>query len=128
MICRIWHGWASEESAAAYKDFLLHELFPEVERELSGRGFRGYGLLPTKCENEAKFATLLWFESLDAVRVFAGGLYEVTIIHEKAKKLLPGYDERCQHLAVVESHRIAAQAEPQSSSLLRITGTFYNQR
>jgi len=110
MICRIWHGWTTPENAPAYKNFLLHELFPEVERELAGRGFYGYDLLQTNHDDEVEFATLLWFESLDAVRAFAGDLYDVPVIHEKARKLLAHYDQRCRHFTVACSRRIPTKS------------------
>jgi len=116
VICRMWHGWTSEANASAYKDFLLHELFPEVERELRGQGYLGYDLLQTSRDAEVEFVTLLWFESLDAVRAFAGDLYEAPVIHEKAKKLLSHYDQRTDHFTVLGSHRLAGSGANRGST------------
>jgi len=105
MICRVWHGWTSEENAGAYSEYLLLGLFPQVQRELKGRGYRGYDLLQMKRANEVEFVTMLWFESLDAIRAFAGEKYQEPVIHEKAKRLLARYDKRCEHYDVVGSSR-----------------------
>jgi hypothetical protein len=105
MICRVWHGWTTEENAAAYSEFLQLELFPEVTRELKDHGFLGYDLLQKKRANEVEFVTMLWFGSLEDVRGFAGEKYEEPVIHEKAKRLLARYDKRCEHYEVMGSQR-----------------------
>jgi hypothetical protein len=105
VICRVWHGWTTEENAAAYSEYLLLELLPLVTRELKGRGFLGYDLLQKKRGNEVEFVTMLWFMSLEAVRGFAGGKYEEPVIHEKAKRVLLRYDKRCEHYEVIGSQR-----------------------
>ena len=50
MICRVWHGWTSEENAAAYSEFLLLDLFPRVKEQLRSAGFRGYDLMQKRRE------------------------------------------------------------------------------
>lgn len=105
MICRLWHGWTTEENAAAYSEFLLLELLPQVTRDLNGRGFLGYDLLQKKKGNEVEFVTMLWFVSLDAVRAFAGEKYEEPVIHDKAKRLLARYDRRCEHYDLIGAQR-----------------------
>ncbi|HTV59824.1 MAG TPA: antibiotic biosynthesis monooxygenase [Verrucomicrobiae bacterium] len=105
MICRVWHGWTTEENAGAYSEFLLLELFPRVRDDLKGKGYRGYDLLQLKRASEVEFVTMLWFDSLSAIRSFAGELYELPVIHEKARKLLARYDSRCEHFEVLGSER-----------------------
>jgi hypothetical protein len=46
---------------------------------------------------EVEFVTMVWFESLDAVRSFAGEQYDVPVISEMAALLLSHYAERCDH-------------------------------
>ena len=41
--------------------------------------------------------TILWFESLDAVREFAGEDYEAAVVPEKARRLLARFDARSAH-------------------------------
>jgi heme-degrading monooxygenase HmoA len=105
VICRVWHGWTTQESAAAYSEYLLLELFPSVKADLGSRGFRGYDLLQQKRANEVEFVTMLWFDSLDAIRAFAGERYQEPVIHERAKRLLLRYDKRCEHYEVIGSQR-----------------------
>jgi hypothetical protein len=44
----------------------------------------------------------MWFDSLDAVRAFAGEDYEVAVVPSKARAVLLRFDERSQHYEVRE--------------------------
>jgi heme-degrading monooxygenase HmoA len=97
MICRMWRGWTPREKAGAYDSYLKTELFPHVKEELGARGYRGFHLLRRERGNEVEFVTMLWFDSLEAVRGFAGADYEAAVISEKAHELLSHYTEHCEH-------------------------------
>jgi heme-degrading monooxygenase HmoA len=100
MIARIWHGWASPANADAYEALLKEEIFVGFEaRHMAG--YRGIQLLRRELGGEVEFVTLMWFESLAAVRVFAGEDYEVAVVPPKAQKLLARYDARSQHYECV---------------------------
>jgi antibiotic biosynthesis monooxygenase (ABM) superfamily enzyme len=105
MICRMWHGWTSTEKADAYEAYLKDELFARLERELSPHGYLGYELLRRPQGNEVEFVTMLWFESLEAVRTFAGANYEMPVISERARALLYRYAHRVTHYQVRGSSR-----------------------
>ena len=90
--------------SGAYDDCLKHELFPRVERELSGKDYRGYHLLRLDGGSEVEFMTMLWFDSLEAVKAFAGGNYETPVIADKARALLSRYVERSDHYELSGSH------------------------
>jgi hypothetical protein len=47
----------------------------------------------------------MWFESLDAVRAFAGPDYEVAVVPPKARALLLTFDSRSAHYDVVETRK-----------------------
>lgn len=96
MISRIWHGWTSRENAAAYGTLLRSEILPGITaRRL--RGYRGAHLLQRDVPEGVEFVTILWFESLDAVRQFAGEDYEKAVVPEEARRLLSRFDERAAH-------------------------------
>jgi len=97
VICRMWRGWTAAANADAYDAYLRNELFPRLARELGKRGYRGYHLLRLNRNEEVEFVTMVWFESLEAVRSFAGEQYQTPVISETAKKLLCHYQERCDH-------------------------------
>jgi antibiotic biosynthesis monooxygenase (ABM) superfamily enzyme len=69
MITRIWRGWTKPGSADDYQRFLLDELFPSMRRI---PGFRGADLLRRRSGDEVAFVTLTRFDSIEAVRAFAG--------------------------------------------------------
>jgi hypothetical protein len=94
MITRIWRGWTVAANADAYERFLLDELFPAM-RDIAG--FRGADVLRRPVGDEVAFVTLTRFESLEAVRAFAGEDYDVPVLEPQALALLAHYDERAEH-------------------------------
>ena len=101
MIARIWHGWTKPEDAKAYEDMLRDEIFPGIARR-NIKGYRGAELLVREGENdEMEFITLLRFETLDAVKIFAGKNYEQPVIPPDARRLLKRHSERSLHYRVV---------------------------
>jgi hypothetical protein len=96
MICRIWHGWTTHENAAAYQSLLETEILPGiVGRQIEG--YKGAHLLRRDLENEVEFVTILWFESAEAVREFAGPEHDVAVVPPKARALLSRFDDRSAH-------------------------------
>jgi hypothetical protein len=93
----MWHGWTRNANADGYDTYLKDELFPRLERELTEHGYLGFQVLGLAKENEVEFITLVWFESVEAVRSFAGENYENPVISEKARSLLSRYAERVEH-------------------------------
>jgi antibiotic biosynthesis monooxygenase (ABM) superfamily enzyme len=94
MITRLWRGWTVPENAQAYADFLLGSLFPSM-REIDG--FLDADVLQRRDGDEVAFVTLTRFDSLDAIRAFAGDDYELPVLEPEALALLSRYDERAAH-------------------------------
>jgi antibiotic biosynthesis monooxygenase (ABM) superfamily enzyme len=101
MIARIWHGWTSREHAERYQKLLREEVLLEIARR-SIPGYKGAELFSREAENdEMEFITLLRFETIDAVKAFAGEEYERPVIPPDARKLLTRHSERSLHYRVV---------------------------
>ena len=98
MIARIWHGWTAPENAEAYEDFLRTKMFPSIHRV---QGYLGADLLRSDGGDEVAFVTITRFESLTAVKAFAGEDYERAVVEPEARRLLSRFDERSQHYEVV---------------------------
>ena len=98
MIGRIWHGWTTPKNADAYESLLRAEVLPGIGRI---EGFVGAQLLRRAAGAEVEFVTLTLFESLDAVRAFAGEDYETAVVPPEARRLLARFDERSVHYEVV---------------------------
>mgnify|MGYP006268886077 CR=1 FL=1 len=102
MISRVWHGWTTLRNADAYEALLKSEIFIGIkDRRIAG--YRGIHLFRRNLGKEVEFVTVMWFDSIDAVRVFAGDDYEVAVIPPKARALLSRFDERSQHYEVKAS-------------------------
>jgi len=100
MINRIWHGWTSRQNADAYEDLLRSEIFTGIEhREI--RGYHGIHLLRRDVPEGVEFVTVMWFDSLDAVKAFAGDDFEAAVVPPKARVLLARFDARSAHYNVL---------------------------
>ena len=99
MIARIWHGWARGEQADAYEKLVGEEILPSIDRI---DGFLGYELLRADDEEgETEFVTVTYFESLEAVRAFAGEDYAAAVVPPETRALLTRFDERSRHYEVL---------------------------
>jgi antibiotic biosynthesis monooxygenase (ABM) superfamily enzyme len=102
MISRIWHGWTSPQNADTYEALLKEEIFVGI-RNRHIAGFRGIQLLRRSAGAEVEFITLMTFDSLDAVRVFAGDDYEAAVVPPPARAVLAHFDARSQHYEIREA-------------------------
>jgi len=101
MISRIWHGWTTPANADAYERLLKREIFAGiVARAIPG--FRSVDMLRRDAGAEVEFVTVMWFDSLEAVRVFAGEDYEAAVVPPAARTLLSRFDQRSAHYEVRE--------------------------
>ena len=98
MIARLWHGSTTRENADAYETLLKTKILPGIHRV---KGYAGAYLLRRDLTDGMEFATLTLFESLDAVRAFAGKDYKVAVVSPEARKLLSRFDQRSLHYDVV---------------------------
>lgn len=102
MISRLWHGWTSRENADAYEKLLRTEIFSGIAKR-SIQGFRGIHLLRRDVDDGVEFVTIMWFDSFDAVKAFAGENHEVAVVPPKARQLLSRFDSHSAHYQVIES-------------------------
>jgi len=99
MIARIWHGYTTYENADTYEGLLKSEIFTGIQ----GRnipGYQGIQLFRREVGDEVEFITLMIFDSIDAVREFAGEDYEAAVVPPKARQVLKRFDQRSQHYEV----------------------------
>lgn len=67
MISRIWRGWTTPRGADAYERLPRSEIFSGIATRAIA-GHRGIDLLRGDREGEVEFVTIMWLDSLDAVR------------------------------------------------------------
>jgi hypothetical protein len=102
MIARIWHGWTKAENSDAYEKLLKDEIFPGIAAK-KVHGSKGIRLLRRNVDpNEVEFVTIMWFDSWQAVKQFAGDDYEQAVVPPKARALLSRFDQRSSHYELRE--------------------------
>ena len=97
MIARLWRGWTTPENADAYERLLREQVLPGLERI---DGYRGGYVLRQDGNNEVEFVVMNLFESLDAVRAFAGHDYTVPVFEPEARQLLSKVEPIAHHYDV----------------------------
>jgi len=121
MISRIWHGWTTHENAQNYECLLKDEIFLGIQDQ-QFCGFKGIKLHRRGVGDEVEFITITEYESLDAVREFAGDEYESAVVPEAARAVLSHFDERSQHYEIREEiNRLGIKSQNE------ISYKFYNQ-
>lgn len=101
MISRIWRGWTTSANADAYEQLLRVEVFPGIAaREVAD--YHGIQLLRRNVGETVEFVTIMQFDSLAAVREFAGEDYETAVVPPKARQLLLRFEERSAHYEIIE--------------------------
>jgi heme-degrading monooxygenase HmoA len=97
VIARLWHGWAAPANADAYEELLRGDVLPGIRRI---GGHRGAYLLRRDSGDEVEFVTITLFDSMDAVRAFAGDDAEAAVVPPAARALLSHFDERSVHYEI----------------------------
>ena len=99
MICRVWYGWATPANADKYEQFLRDEVFPGI-RSRGIPGFHKIELLRRDAGEEVEFATLMWFDSIESIKAFAGPDYKKAVVKPQAQAVLSRYQQEAQHFNV----------------------------
>ncbi|HWE86765.1 MAG TPA: hypothetical protein VG267_17605 [Terracidiphilus sp.] len=97
MIARTWRGWTTPANANSYENFLKHRLLPGL-RALEG--YRGGQILRRDLPTESEFVVINYFDSIDAVKRFAGDNYTVAAFEPEAKLLLSRIENEATHYEV----------------------------
>ncbi len=100
MISRIWHGWTTPENANVYEALLKAEIFTGIiSRKIPG--YKGIQLLRRSVNDEVEFITIMEFDSIDSVKIFAGDDYEACVVPDKARAILKRFDLQSQHYEMI---------------------------
>lgn len=102
MINRVWRGWTTRENGPAYEALLRQQVFPGIAAK-GVPGYRGIRLLRRDLPSgDVEFVTIMSFDSLDAVRAFAGADYQRAYVPDAARRLLSRFDASSGHYDVLE--------------------------
>lgn len=97
MIARVSRGWANLANADAYEDHFRMS----VQAELRGvEGFIEAQRLRRAVDDEVEFLAITYWDSIEAVRRFAGEEYEVAVVAQNARDILSRFEDRASHFEV----------------------------
>ena len=100
MVMRYWRGWTTPSNADAYERIVSREVLPSIAaRDIAG--YHGAYLLRRDAGDEVEFATVMVFDSLDAVRAFGGEDYETAYVPPAAREVLARFDAVSAHYDVL---------------------------
>jgi heme-degrading monooxygenase HmoA len=97
VIARHWRGWTTTSNADAYEALLKERVLPAIA---GIDGYRGGYVLRKDGADEVEFVVMNFFESLEAVKRFAGPDHTVPVFEPEARKLLSRIEEIAHHYDV----------------------------
>lgn len=99
MIARIWKARATPQRASEYAAYLQATVVPELS---AIGGYQGVTLLQRERDGGVVEVTVItWWESLEAIRAFAGEAVETAVVHDSAARMLIDFDREVTHHQVV---------------------------
>jgi heme-degrading monooxygenase HmoA len=98
MIVRAWRGYAAIAEPEAYPKHLLQSVRPKLQ---ALPGFRGLYLLRRRGMEEIEFLVLTLWDSMDAVRAFAGDQPERAVVEPEARAALVRFESTVAHYEVL---------------------------
>lgn len=99
-ISRQWTGVASRTDADAYVAHLRSETFSRL-REIPG--FLGARIHRREVDEGLEFLIVTEWESMEAIRQFAGADEEAAVVPAKAREMLVAFDTRVRHYELVHT-------------------------
>jgi hypothetical protein len=100
MIVRMWRGQAKAESADAYERFVTTTVFAALP---AIAGHRGAYLLKRVVGDEVEFIAVTLWESLAAIRGFAGDTIERAVVEPEARAVLSSFDDVVRHFELAHA-------------------------
>jgi len=97
MVARHWRGWTELAKANAYEALLRDKVLPGLR---GIEGYRGGYVLRSDGVAETEFVVVNFFDSLDAVKAFAGPDYGTAVFEPEARALLSRIETVANHYEV----------------------------
>lgn len=97
MISRQWTGIAPQEKAPAYIAHLQNDTLPKLS---SIKGFIKASILKRTVPEGVEFLIITEWESLEAIRQFAGADPEVAVVPAEVKEIMIRYDKAVKHYEI----------------------------
>jgi heme-degrading monooxygenase HmoA len=98
MIARMWRCTATPEGATRYLSYFQNTLQPQLKRIA---GFESAMLLRGIGSSSTEIVVITKWESLDAIRTFAGDTIDLAVVEEEARAMLIDTDAHVRHFESV---------------------------
>ncbi|HEY7643338.1 MAG TPA: antibiotic biosynthesis monooxygenase [Steroidobacteraceae bacterium] len=98
-LARYWRGLVKRDRADAYVEHLQSQTLPQL---VQLAGFQDAKILRREVPQGVEFLVVTIWESLDAIRAFAGSDVESAVVPPKAQAMMIEYDSRARHYEVVD--------------------------
>lgn len=98
MIARVWRGIALPEKANDYLEHLQQAVLPELGQI---DGYRGAYVLRREVADGVEFTVQTLWESMDAIRQFAGEQVETAVVAPAAQPLFRTFEATVTHYEIV---------------------------
>ncbi|HEX7254889.1 MAG TPA: hypothetical protein VF236_03095 [Gaiellaceae bacterium] len=102
MIARVWKGAIRRADAAAYVEYMRQTGIPGYAET---PGNRGVWMLRRDVDDRSEVVMFTLWDSLDAIKAFAGDDYEVAVFYPEDDRFLVERDLRATHYEVVATNR-----------------------
>jgi heme-degrading monooxygenase HmoA len=99
MISRQWKGIAKPGRADNYIEHLKTETFPQIAKI---PGFVNASIMTREIPQGTEFLVVTTWESIEAIRRFAGEDPEAAVVPAVVQEMMVEYDERVGHYEIVE--------------------------
>ena len=99
MILREWRGRASQAAAERYPAHFREHVLPALKRI---DGFIGATLYRRPLGEEIEYLVLSRWQSLEAIKAFAGSDYARAVVEPEAVAALVSYDATVQHYDIID--------------------------
>jgi heme-degrading monooxygenase HmoA len=101
MISRHWRGVARLAEADSYVRHLQHDTFPQLSRI---SGFVSASILRRTVAAGVEFVIVTTWQSMDAIRQFAGDAADVAMVPPVVQRMMVAYDTSVAHYQVVDTY------------------------
>ena len=97
MISRHWTGLVKKESEDEYIDHLKNDTFKKLSKIV---GFVEASILKRALPEGTEFLIVTKWDSLEAIKQFAGENYETAVVPKIAQEMMLQYDKLAKHYEV----------------------------
>jgi len=98
MIARIWRCTVTREKLPAYLEYFQRSVYAEVKKI---KGFKKVKILERETEGAVELTVISFWDSLDAIRAFAGENIETAVVAPTAQAILMSFETTVTHHKVV---------------------------